>query len=117
MDLQAAFSARLGQASVGTGSTEMKSGHSYCVCLSKSEIDLVCKCYGRMSILTHQRKIAVISYLKNWNHFWANKKKEMCEYDVLWSGIVRHALRNAVLPCMNADGDKFERIDLRKFCY
>ena len=24
----------------------------------------------------------------------------MCEYDVLWSGIVRHALRNAVLPCM-----------------
>ena len=21
----------------------------------------------------------------------------MCEYDVLWSGIVRHALRNAVL--------------------
>ena len=42
----------------------------------------------------------MISYLKNWNHFWANKKKEMCEYDVLWSGIVRHALRNAVLPCM-----------------
>ena len=24
----------------------------------------------------------------------------MREYDVLWSGIVRHALRNAVLPCM-----------------
>ena len=42
----------------------------------------------------------MISYLKNWNHFWANKKKEMCEYDVLGSGIVRHALRNAVLPCM-----------------
>lgn len=41
----------------------------------------------------------------------------MREYDVLWSGIVRHALRNAVLPCMNADCDKFERIDLRKFCY
>ena len=51
MDLQAAFSARLGRASVGTGFTEMKSGHSYCVCLSKSEIDLVCKCYGRMSML------------------------------------------------------------------
>lgn len=42
----------------------------------------------------------MISYLKKRNHFWANKKKEMCEYDVLWSGIVRHALRNAVLPCM-----------------
>lgn len=51
MDLQAAFSARYGRASVGTRFTEMKSGHSYCVCLSKSEIDLVCKCYGRMSML------------------------------------------------------------------